>query len=129
MLFVLEPNIDYGSLVGIPYNEGPIETHSVTSGFNCLSFVMYLYGLHGIHEDVKDLRKLRKKFVKTDKYAKLDIPVSYLSILSIRHVGMFINENEFIHCCIVTNGVAICNINNPPWRQYVREVLRYKNED
>lgn len=120
------------SLVGVPYNKSNNPAnHSIKDGFKCYTFITYLLSLTGIMvgdlpTQFNFLRRFRNEFEEVDGFNYLDIPVFHLSEMETRHVGLMLNDYEFIHCSTATNGVAVNEIDKLPWNCLLRKVYRHK---
>jgi cell wall-associated NlpC family hydrolase len=111
------PLINYAlSLQGIPYHYGK---ETPEEGFDCSGFVKHVYGRHGIRLP-RTVREMASTLptVPNDDLRSGDLVFFNTSGKTYSHVGIFINDDKFIHAPSKRTGsVLVSSMNNRYWRQ------------
>ena len=118
--------------LGTPYNKQDISTHSIETGFNCLTWGAHLYNLYDgdklgkISTDLTDLKVLRSNFVEaTPPLRFMDIACFAFDSLG-RHIAIMLDDRRFTHISDSSNGVAISKIDTLPWKELDPKYYRHK---
>jgi cell wall-associated NlpC family hydrolase len=128
-------------LIGIPFNKNG---NSPKEGFNCWSFVKYVYKNYYSIEipDYESYfanpldKETYKHFLKHKQesiWKKISIPVEPCVILIrnnskyVNHAGIYIGNNKFLHCLLKT-GVIISDIYEPNWRLKIEGFYKYEGK-
>lgn len=120
------PLIEYAlSLQGIPYRYGK---ESPEEGFDCSGFVQHVYGKHGIHlpRTVKEMAAVLPPVPNYDLRSG-DLVFFNTSGKTYSHVGIFIQDDKFIHAPSRRTGhVLVSSMNNSYWHKRFSGVRRPK---
>lgn len=118
------PVINYAlSLQGAPYRYGKA---SPEEGFDCSGFVMHVYGKHGVHlpRTANQMASVLPSVPPSDLHPG-DLVFFNTSGRTFSHVGIFINNDKFIHAPSRRTGrVLISSLNNSYWRKHFTGVRR-----
>ncbi|WP_411726964.1 C40 family peptidase [Methyloglobulus sp.] len=112
-----QPLIGYAlSLQGIPYRYGK---ETPEEGFDCSGFVKHVYGKQGVwlprttHEMASTLPSVPNYDLRSG-----DLVFFNVSGKTYSHVGIFINDDKFIHAPSQRTGrVLVSSMNNGYWRK------------
>jgi cell wall-associated NlpC family hydrolase len=105
------------SLQGTPYRYGKA---SPEEGFDCSGFVKYVYQKQGINlpRTVKDMASYLPEIPKDDIVSG-DLVFFNTDEQSLSHVGIYINNNKFIHAPSQKTGkVLVSSLNNQYWQKH-----------
>jgi cell wall-associated NlpC family hydrolase len=112
-----QPLINYAlSLQGTPYRYGK---ETPEEGFDCSGFVKHVYGRHGIRLP-RTVREMAATLptIPNDDLRSGDLVFFNTSGKTYSHVGIFINDDRFIHAPSKRTGrVLVSSMNNSYWRQ------------
>jgi cell wall-associated NlpC family hydrolase len=112
-----QPLINYAlSLQGTPYRYGK---ETPEEGFDCSGFVKHVYGRHGVWLP-RTVREMASALPTVPNYELRsgDLVFFNTSGKTYSHVGIFINEDKFIHAPSQRMGrVLVSSMNNSYWRQ------------
>lgn len=118
------PVINYAlSLQGAPYRFGKA---SPKEGFDCSGFVMHVYGKYGIFlpRTATEMASVLQP-VPHDDLRSGDLVFFNTNGRAFSHVGIFINDDKFIHAPSQRTGhVLISSLNNSYWRKHFTGVRR-----
>lgn len=121
-----QPLINYAlSLQGIPYRHGK---ETPEEGFDCSGFVKHVFGRHGVWLP-RTVREMAFALPTVPNYELRsgDLVFFNISGKTYSHVGIFINEDKFIHAPSQRTGrVLVSSLNNSYWRQRFVGVRRPK---
>lgn len=121
-----QPLINYAlSLQGIPYRYGK---ETPEEGFDCSGFVKHVFGRHGVWLP-RTVREMASALPTVPNYELRsgDLVFFNISGKTYSHVGIFINEDKFIHAPSQRTGrVLVSSLNNSYWRQRFVGVRRPK---
>lgn len=121
-----QPLINYAlSLQGIPYRHGK---ETPEEGFDCSGFVKHVFGRHGVWLP-RTVREMASALPTVPNYELRsgDLVFFNISGKTYSHVGIFINEDKFIHAPSQRTGrVLVSSLNNSYWRQRFVGVRRPK---
>ncbi|CAG7855985.1 hypothetical protein MCAMS1_00314 [biofilm metagenome] len=119
-----QPVINYAlSLQGSPYRFGKA---SPEEGFDCSGFVMHVYGKYGIYlpRTATDMASVLPP-VPQDDLRSGDLVFFNTNGRTFSHVGIFINDDKFIHAPSQRTGhVLISSLNNTYWRKHFTGIRR-----
>lgn len=104
------------SLQGVPYRYGK---ESPQEGFDCSGFVKYVYGKQGILLP-RTVREMASTLPPVSKYdiRSGDLVFFNTSGKTYSHVGIFIQDDKFIHAPSRRTGhVLVSSMNNNYWRK------------
>ncbi len=104
------------SLQGVPYRYGK---ESPQEGFDCSGFVKYVYGKQGVllPRTVKEMASTLPPVSKYDIRSG-DLVFFNTSGKTYSHVGIFIQDDKFIHAPSHRTGhVLVSSMNNSYWRK------------
>ena len=114
----LSPTINLAlSLQGTPYRYGKA---SPEEGFDCSSFVKYVYQKQGVNlpRTVKEMASYLPKIPKDDIISG-DLVFFNTDEKSLSHVGIYINNDKFIHAPSQKTGkVLVSSLNNQYWHKH-----------
>jgi len=105
------------SLQGTPYRYGKA---SPEEGFDCSGFVKYVYQKQGINlpRTVKDMARYLPQIPKDDIISG-DLVFFNTDEQSFSHVGIYINNDKFIHAPSQKTGkVLVSSLNNHYWHKH-----------
>ena len=105
------------SLQGTPYRYGKA---SPEEGFDCSGFVKYVYQKQGINlpRTVKDMATYLPEIPKDDIISG-DLVFFNTDEQSFSHVGIYINNDKFIHAPSQKTGkVLVSSLNNQYWQKH-----------
>jgi cell wall-associated NlpC family hydrolase len=105
------------SLQGTPYRYGKA---SPEEGFDCSGFVKYVYQKQGINlpRTVKDMASYLPQIPKDDIISG-DLVFFNTDEQSFSHVGIYINNDQFIHAPSQKTGkVLVSSLNNHYWQKH-----------
>lgn len=123
-----ESLIDYAlSLQGTPYRYGK---ETPEEGFDCSGFVKHVYSKHGIWlpRTVRELA-ISLPLVAKDDLRSGDLVFFNTSGKTFSHVGIFINNDKFIHASSSRTGrVLVSSLNNSYWQQRFMGVRRPRKQ-
>ena len=105
------------SLQGTPYRYGKA---SPEEGFDCSGFVKYVYEKQGINlpRTVKDMATYLPQIPKDDIISG-DLVFFNTDEQSFSHVGIYINNDKFIHAPSQKTGkVLVSSLNNQYWQKH-----------
>jgi cell wall-associated NlpC family hydrolase len=105
------------SLQGTPYRYGKATPEE---GFDCSGFVKYVYQKQGINlpRTVKDMASYLPEIPKDDIVSG-DLVFFNTDEQSLSHVGIYINNNKFIHAPSQKTGkVLVSSLNNQYWQKH-----------
>lgn len=105
------------SLQGTPYRYGKA---SPEEGFDCSGFVKYVYKKQGINlpRTVKDMAMYLPQIPKDDIISG-DLVFFNTDEQSFSHVGIYINNDKFIHAPSQKTGkVLVSSLNNQYWQKH-----------
>ena len=105
------------SLQGTPYRYGKA---SPEEGFDCSGFVKYVYQKQGINlpRTVKDMASHLPEIPKDDIISG-DLVFFNTDEQSLSHVGIYINNDKFIHAPSQKTGkVLVSSLNNQYWQKH-----------
>jgi cell wall-associated NlpC family hydrolase len=112
-----QPLVNYAlSLQGTPYRYGK---ETPEEGFDCSGFVKHVYGRHGIWLP-RTVREMASALPTVPNYdlRSGDLVFFNTSGRTYSHVGIFINDDKFIHAPSQRTGrVLVSSMNNSYWRQ------------
>lgn len=112
-----QPLINYAlSLQGIPYRYGK---ETPEEGFDCSGFVKHVYGRHGIRlpRTVQEMA-VALPAVPNYELRSGDLVFFNTSGKTYSHVGIFVNDDKFIHAPSQRTGrILVSSMNNSYWRQ------------
>ncbi len=118
------PLIEYAlSLQGIPYRYGK---ESPEEGFDCSGFVQHVYDKHGVHLP-RTVREMAAVLPPVSKYdlRSGDLVFFNTSGKTYSHVGIFIQDDKFIHAPSRRTGhVLVSSMNNSYWHKRFTGVRR-----
>ncbi|MBM4207401.1 MAG: NlpC/P60 family protein [Gammaproteobacteria bacterium] len=118
------PLINYAlSLQGAPYRYGKA---SPEEGFDCSGFVMHVYGRYGVYlprtaaEMASALPSVSQETMQSG-----DLVFFNTNGRTYSHVGLFINDDKFIHAPSQRTGrVLISSLTNSYWRKHFTGIRR-----
>jgi cell wall-associated NlpC family hydrolase len=114
----ISPTINLAlSLQGTPYRYGKA---SPEEGFDCSSFVKYVYQKQGINlpRTVKEMASYLPQIPKDDIISG-DLVFFNTDEKSLSHVGIYINSDKFIHAPSQKTGkVLVSSLNNQYWHKH-----------
>ncbi len=105
------------SLQGTPYRYGKATPEE---GFDCSGFVQYVYKKHGINlpRTVKEMASYLPQIPKDDIISG-DLVFFNTDEQSFSHVGIYINNDKFIHAPSDKTGkVLVSSLNNQYWQKH-----------
>jgi cell wall-associated NlpC family hydrolase len=105
------------SLQGTPYNYGKA---SPEEGFDCSGFVQYVYQKQGINlpRTVKEMASYLPQIPRDDIISG-DLVFFDTDEQSFSHVGIYINNDKFIHAPSQNTGkVLVSSLNNQYWHKH-----------
>jgi cell wall-associated NlpC family hydrolase len=112
-----QPLINYAlSLQGIPYRYGK---ETPEEGFDCSGFVKHVYGRHGVWLP-RTVREMASALPTVPNYELRSGDLVFFNTggKTYSHVGIFINDDKFIHAPSQRTGrVLVSSMNNSYWRQ------------
>jgi cell wall-associated NlpC family hydrolase len=112
-----QPLINYAlSLQGIPYRYGK---ETPEEGFDCSGFVKHVYGRHGIWLP-RTVGEMASALPSVSNYELRsgDLVFFNTSGKTYSHVGIFINDDKFIHASSSRTGrVLVSSMNNGYWHK------------
>ena len=112
------PIITYAlSLQGVPYRNGK---ESPEEGFDCSGFVKHVYGKQGITlpRTVKGMALSLPQIPKNDVLSG-DLVFFNTNDKSISHVGIYVNNDKFIHAPSRRTGrVLVSSLKNQYWHKH-----------
>jgi cell wall-associated NlpC family hydrolase len=112
-----QPLINYAlSLQGIPYHYGK---ETPEEGFDCSGFVKHVYGRHGIRLP-RTVQEMAAALPAVPNYELRsgDLVFFNTSGKTYSHVGIFVNDDKFIHAPSQRTGrILVSSMNNSYWRQ------------
>lgn len=118
------PIINYAlSLQGAPYRYGK---SSPEEGFDCSGFVMHVYGKYGVYlpRTAAEMASVLP-LVPLQNMQSGDLVFFNTSGRTFSHVGIFINNDRFIHAPSQRTGhVLISSLNNTYWRKHFTGIRR-----
>jgi cell wall-associated NlpC family hydrolase len=118
------PLLDYAlSLQGIPYRYGK---ETPEEGFDCSGFVKHVYGKYGIQlpRSARDMASVLPP-ISPDELHSGDLVFFNTNGNDYSHVGIFINDDRFIHAPSQRTGrVLVSSLNNNYWRKHFTGVRR-----
>jgi cell wall-associated NlpC family hydrolase len=112
-----QPLVSYAlSLQGIPYRYGK---ETPEEGFDCSGFVKHVYGRHGVWLPRTVVEMASALPIVPDYELRSgDLVFFNTSGRTYSHVGIFINDDKFIHAPSKRTGrVLVSSMNNSYWRQ------------
>lgn len=119
-----QPVINYAlSLQGTPYRYGKA---SPEEGFDCSGFVMHVYGKYGVPLP-RTASRMAEVLppVEWDDLRSGDLVFFNTSGRIFSHVGIFINNDKFIHAPSQRTGhVLVSSLNNRYWRKHFTGIRR-----
>jgi cell wall-associated NlpC family hydrolase len=119
-----QPVINYAlSLQGTPYRFGKA---SPEEGFDCSGFVMHVYGKYGVSlpRSATEMASALPP-VTQDDLRSGDLVFFNTNGRAFSHVGIFINDDKFIHAPSQRTGhVLVSSLNNTYWRKHFTGIRR-----
>lgn len=123
------PAVDYAlSLQGAPYNYGKA---SPEEGFDCSGFVKYVYEQNGVHlpRTVQEMAHVLAP-VPNNNIHSGDLVFFNTSGNSVSHVGIYVNESNFVHAPSTRAGkVMVSSLKNSYWRERFVDARRPQNKN
>jgi cell wall-associated NlpC family hydrolase len=111
-----QPVIEYAlSLQGSPYHYGK---NSPAQGFDCSGFVKHVYEQYGVFlpRTAQEMARSLPQISKNDLHAG-DLVFFNTNGRPFSHVGIYIDNNNFIHAPSRQIGkVLVSSLNNPYWQ-------------
>ncbi len=111
------PAVDYAlSFQGAPYHYGKA---SPEEGFDCSGFVKYVYDHNGVHlpRTVREMSNALTPVANNNIHSG-DLVFFNTSGDSASHVGIYVNENNFVHAPSSRAGkVMVSSLKNSYWRE------------
>ena len=102
------------SLIGTPYRYGGTDLR----GFDCSGLVQYAFNRAGVNLPRTSQEIFRKsKKIKLDELQPGDLVFFVFSSNKISHVGIYADQNQFIHSPSSGKGVSYARLNNPYWKK------------
>ncbi|MDD5229343.1 MAG: C40 family peptidase [Methylococcales bacterium] len=121
------PAVDYAlSLQGTPYIYGKA---SPEEGFDCSGFVKYVYERNGVHLP-RTVREMSNALtpVANNNIHPGDLVFFNTSGNSVSHVGIYVNESNFVHAPSSRAGkVMVSSLKNNYWREHFIDARRPQN--
>ncbi len=121
------PAVDYAlSLQGAPYSYGKA---SPEEGFDCSGFVKYVYEQNGVHlpRTVREMANVLTP-VPNNNIHSGDLVFFNTSGNSVSHVGIYVNESNFVHAPSTRAGkVMVSSLKNSYWRERFIDARRPQN--
>ncbi|MFI3123817.1 MAG: C40 family peptidase [Methylococcales bacterium] len=121
------PAVDYAlSLQGTPYIYGKA---SPEEGFDCSGFVKHVYDKNGVHlpRTVKEMSNALTP-VPNNNIHSGDLLFFNTSGKSASHVGIYVNESNFVHAPSSRAGkVMVSSLKNNYWRERFIDARRPQN--
>jgi cell wall-associated NlpC family hydrolase len=118
------PAVDYAlSLQGTPYIYGKATPEE---GFDCSGFVKYVYERNGVHlpRTVKEMSNALTP-VSNNNIHSGDLLFFNTSGNSVSHVGIYVNESNFVHAPSSRAGkVMVSSLKNNYWREHFIDARR-----
>jgi len=118
------PVITYAlSLQGVPYRYGK---DSPEEGFDCSGFVKHVYEKQGITlpRTVRDMASSLPQISKNDVHSG-DLVFFNTSGKSFSHVGIYVNDDNFVHAPSQHTGrVLVSSLKNRYWQKHYSGVRR-----
>jgi cell wall-associated NlpC family hydrolase len=119
-----QPVIQYAlSLQGMPYHYGK---NSPAQGFDCSGFVKHVYEQYGVFlpRTVQEMARSLPQIPKNDLHAG-DLVFFNTNGRPFSHVGIYVDNNNFVHAPSRQTGkVLVSSLNNPYWQSRFIAVRR-----
>ena len=100
------------SLRGVPYRNGGTDPN----GFDCSGFTQYVFARHGITlpRDTRDQFQMGEK-VKLREIRTGDLVFFHTVASGVSHVGIAVNDDEFVHAPSTAGVVRVEHIGSAYW--------------